>query len=45
MNIYLDVLGLTMLNLIGRHVDHGHVVTEDKCDRAEWSMKLLEKLA
>jgi hypothetical protein len=45
MNINLDVLGLTMLDQIGRHVDRGHIVTVDKCSRAERSMELLKKLA
>jgi hypothetical protein len=45
MNINLDVLGSTMLYRIGRHVDSGHIVTVDKCSRAERSMELLKKLA
>jgi hypothetical protein len=45
MNVNLNVLGTTMLHWVGRHVHSGDIVTIDKCDGAEKSMKFLEELA
>jgi hypothetical protein len=41
-NIYLNVLRVTMMNLIGSHVDSTDVVTVDNRCRRDGCMKLLK---
>jgi len=43
--INLDVLGMLMLDWVGRHVESTNVVTIHQCSATERGMKLLEKLA
>jgi hypothetical protein len=44
MNVNLYVLGSTMLNWIGGHVDGRHIVTVEKCGRVKRAMELLKNL-
>jgi hypothetical protein len=44
MNVNLYVLGSSMLNWIGGHVDSRHIVTVDKCGGVKRAMELLKKL-
>jgi hypothetical protein len=44
MDVNLYVLGSSMLNWIGGHVDSRHIVIIDKCGGAKRAMELLKKL-
>jgi ubiquinone biosynthesis protein UbiJ len=43
-NVDLDMLRVSMVNWIGRHVDNTQIVTEDNRGRVEGNMEFLQEL-
>lgn len=44
MEVYLNVLGVLMLNQVGGYVDCTNVVLGDQCGMTKWSMEFLKDL-
>ena len=43
-DVNLDVLGTTVVDWVGCHVDSANIVAADNCGNLQWNVELLKKL-